>query len=167
MANENTAIAIKVEAGEVEQVNPAEVLASLGLLAKQMESLSPSVAKQLAKGIASIEKQMNSVVDVFPAYDELKLEEAFSQFHSDYADSPNITEILMVRGSEVRRMRLDRNNCYITPTGIKKILQPARENSGGVNPQALAISFNQDGTFSLEPSHAGVDYKDHLQNKWK
>jgi len=165
--NENVATADQVAVTAEATINPAELLESLGQLAAQMEKVNPAGAKQIRAQAVRLEKQMQKVVDVFPAYEEAKLEEALDAFHSEYADSPDTTEFLMVRGSEVRRMKLDRNNCYITSTGIKKILQPARENSGGINPQALSITLNQDGTFTLEPSHAGVDYKDHLANKWK
>lgn len=161
--------AVVSETGAVQavEVNPAELLAQMGQVIATMESVNPAVAKQLRAQQARFEKTLTKVQDIFPAYDEVKLEEGLSEFHSDYQNDPTTTEFLMVRGSEVRRMKVNRDNFYMTPTGIKKILQPARENSAGVNPQALAITINSDGTFSLEPSHAGVDYQIHLQNRWK
>lgn len=148
--------------------NPTELLAQLGQMAKDMATVNPSMAKQLSKQAERMEKLMAKTQDVVVPYDEEKVETALNTIHSEYQDAgAEHTEIIMIRGGDVRRMRINRENMYVTPTGLKKILFPARETSAGKNPQALAFEFNTDGTFTLEPSHAGVDWKDHIQNRWK
>lgn len=165
--SENEAVLNGSETVEQEALTPAETIATLGAMIKALEQTDPKQAKVMAKGLEAIKSKIDRLSDVVEPYDEEKLFQTFDQFIGDYMDKENRTEILLVRGSSVYRMNIERDNMYLTPTGLKKILQPAREGSAAKNPQALAITLKADGTFDLEPSHAGVDWKDHFATKWQ
>lgn len=154
---------------EMAVFSASEILAQMGQLAKSLEQSNPAMSKKIAKQVEALASKMTAQAPAFVEFDENTVLERIDEVVRDYQQSgADHMELIMIRGGEIRTTRFEAQNQYLTPTGKTKVLFPAREGTAGKNPQAILIEWGADGkSFTIEPSHAGVDWREHFQNKWK
>jgi len=161
------------EKGLLSEVKGAATLDELRAIAARQAALlgaDNKSVRELNRVVAKLEGGSSAYQAPAVAYDADQVSDAILTIlaSSEETLKDGGTILLKIVGGDVRNWRQGALARYKTSRdGIRELVQPVKSGSG-VNPQAIQLQDNPDGTWSLKPSHEGAFDPSLVETKsWK